>query len=149
MGDCWHTDPCPTQTLPARHVGCLRPPSAGARDRTQWSADYGRSRKRQKMAPNGSGQRAHAATRPNTWASTPGTASGIRRLQEADLSRFTPYQVPPYACLMADRPGRRSERVRHRLGHGDLTTTTRYVKILDEEDVAAADVISELLKAVV
>jgi antitoxin (DNA-binding transcriptional repressor) of toxin-antitoxin stability system len=29
------------------------------------------------------------------------------------------------------------ERVRYRLGHGDLTTTTRYVKILDEEDSAA------------
>ena len=37
--------------------------------------------------------------------------------------------------------------VRHRLGHGDLTTTTRYVKILDEEDPTAADVMSELLKA--
>jgi hypothetical protein len=41
------------------------------------------------------------------------------------------------------------ERVRHRLGHGDLTTTTRYVKILDEEDSTAADVISGLLKTVV
>jgi len=39
------------------------------------------------------------------------------------------------------------ERVRHRLGHGDLTTTTRYVKILDEEDSTAADVMSQLLKA--
>lgn len=39
-------------------------------------------------------------------------------------------------------------RVRHRLGHGDLTTTTRCVKILDEEDSTAADVMSELLKAV-
>jgi hypothetical protein len=33
----------------------------------------------------------------------------------------------------------------HRLGHGDLTTTTRYVKILDEEDGTPADVVSELL----
>ena len=37
------------------------------------------------------------------------------------------------------------EKVRHRLGHGDLTTTTRYVKILDEEDATAADVMSNLL----
>jgi site-specific recombinase XerD len=37
------------------------------------------------------------------------------------------------------------EKVRHRLGHGDLTTTTRYVKILDEEDSTAADVMSDLL----
>ena len=40
------------------------------------------------------------------------------------------------------------ERVRHRLGHGDLITTTRYVKILDEEGSTAADVMSKLLKAV-
>jgi hypothetical protein len=37
------------------------------------------------------------------------------------------------------------EKVRHRLGHGDLTTTTRYVKILDEEESTAADVMSALL----
>jgi hypothetical protein len=37
------------------------------------------------------------------------------------------------------------EKVRHRLGHGDLTTTTRYVKVLDEEDATAADVMSDLL----
>lgn len=41
------------------------------------------------------------------------------------------------------------ERVRHRLGHGDLTTTARYVKVLDEEDSTAADVISGLLKTAV
>jgi site-specific recombinase XerD len=39
------------------------------------------------------------------------------------------------------------ERVWHRLSHGDLTTTTRYVKILDKEDSTAADVTSGLLKA--
>jgi hypothetical protein len=37
------------------------------------------------------------------------------------------------------------ERVRYRLGHGDLTTTTRYVKILDEEDSTAADAIATIL----
>ena len=35
--------------------------------------------------------------------------------------------------------------MRHRLGHGDLTTTTRYVKILDQEDSTSADVVSDLL----
>jgi hypothetical protein len=37
------------------------------------------------------------------------------------------------------------ERVRYRLGHGDLTTTTRYVKILDEKDSTAADAIAAIL----
>lgn len=36
-------------------------------------------------------------------------------------------------------------RVRYRLGHGDLQATTRYVKILDEEDPKAADVMSAIL----
>jgi len=40
------------------------------------------------------------------------------------------------------------ERVRYRLGRGDLTTTTRYVKILDEEDSAAADAIAAILGGV-
>lgn len=50
-------------------------------------------------------------------------------MSEASLLpfRYTPYQV------------------RHRPGHGDLTSTTRYVKILDEEDATAADVMSDLL----
>jgi hypothetical protein len=34
---------------------------------------------------------------------------------------------------------------RHQLGHGDLTTTNRYGKILDEEDGTAADVMCSLL----
>jgi site-specific recombinase XerD len=55
---------------------------------------------------------------------------------------------PQIASWLIDQ-GVDLERVRHRLGHGDLTTTTRYVKILDEEDSTAADVISGLLKAVV
>jgi integrase len=36
-------------------------------------------------------------------------------------------------------------RVQYRLGHGDLQATTRYVKILDEEDPTAADVMSAIL----
>jgi site-specific recombinase XerD len=36
-------------------------------------------------------------------------------------------------------------RVQYRLGHGDLQATTRYVKILDEEDPKAADVMSAIL----
>jgi len=70
-------------------------------------------------------------------------------VQEAGLPfRFTPYQVRhTHASWLIDQ-GVDLERVRHRLGHGDLTTTTRYVKILDEEDSTAADVMSELLKAV-
>jgi hypothetical protein len=36
-------------------------------------------------------------------------------------------------------------RVQYRLGHGDLQATTRYVKILDEEDPKAAAVISAIL----
>ena len=35
-------------------------------------------------------------------------------------------------------------RVQYRPGHGDLQATTRYVKILDEEDPKAADVISAI-----
>jgi hypothetical protein len=37
------------------------------------------------------------------------------------------------------------ERVRYGLGHGDLTSTTRYVKILDEEDSTAAAAIATIL----
>ena len=71
-------------------------------------------------------------------------------VEEAQLPfRFTPYQVRyTHASWLIDQ-GVDLGRVRHRLGHGDLTTTTRYVKILDEEDSTAADVISGLLKAVV
>ena len=70
-------------------------------------------------------------------------------VEEAQLPfRFTPYQVRhTHASWLIDQ-GVDLERVRHRLGHGDLTTTTRYVKILDEEDSTAADVMSELLKPV-
>ena len=36
-------------------------------------------------------------------------------------------------------------RVQYRLGHGDLQATTRYVKILDQQDTMAADVMSGIL----
>ena len=40
------------------------------------------------------------------------------------------------------------ERFRCRPGHADLTATTRYVKLRDEEDSTATAVMTELLKAV-
>ena len=52
-------------------------------------------------------------------------------------------------CRSLARLARLTRRADVGLGHGDLTTTTRYVKILDEEDSTAADVMSGLLKAVV
>ena len=53
---------------------------------------------------------------------------------------------PAYTRFLAHRQGGVDlERVRYRLGHGDLTTTTRYVKILDEEDSTAADAIAAIL----
>ena len=115
----------------------------------QWSADYGRSRKRR---TTGRVEREWSAGRrrdpteyvgKNTWYRIWNSA-----VEEARLPfRYTPYQVRhTHASWLIDQ-GVDLGRVRHRLGHGDLTTTTRYVKILDEEDSTAADVMSELLKA--
>jgi integrase len=60
--------------------------------------------------------------------------------------RYTPYRVrQTHASWLIDQ-GVDLARVRHRLGHGNLTTTTRNV-ILDEEDSTAADVMCGLLKA--
>jgi integrase len=60
----------------------------------------------------------------------------------------TPYQVRhTHTWRLIDR-GFYFERVSCRLGHADLTTTTRYVKLRDEEDSTAAAVMTELLKAV-
>jgi integrase len=54
---------------------------------------------------------------------------------------YTPYQVRhTHASWLIDQ-GVDLARVQYRLGHGDLQATTRYVKILDEEDPKAADVI--------
>jgi integrase len=67
-------------------------------------------------------------------------------VKEAGLPlQYTPCQVRhTHASWLIDK-GVDIGKVRHRLGHGDLTTTTRYVKILDEEDATAADVMSGLL----
>jgi integrase len=57
----------------------------------------------------------------------------------------TPYQVRhTHASWLIDQ-GVDLARVQYRLGHGDLQATTRYVRILDEEDPKAADVISAIL----
>ena len=62
--------------------------------------------------------------------------------------RYTPYQVRhTHASWLIDQ-GVDLARVQYRLGHGDLQATTRYVKILDEEDPKAADVISAILRDV-
>ena len=116
----------------------------------QWSADYGRSRKRQKT---GRAEREWSAGLRRDPTEYMGKHTWYRiwnsAIEEAHLPfRYTPYQVRhTHASWLIDQ-GVDLERVRHRLGHGDLTTTTRYVKILDEEDSAAADVMSDLLKAV-
>ena len=116
----------------------------------QWSADYGRSCKRQ---ATGRAEREWSAALRRDPTEYMGKHTWYRiwnsAVEEADLPfRYTPYQVRhTHASWLIDQ-GVDLERVRHRLGHGDLTTTTRYVKILDEEDSTAADVMGELLKAV-
>ncbi len=95
----------------------------------QWAADYGRDRKRQRT---GRTQREWSAARrrdpteyvgDNTWGRI-----WKQAVEEADLPfRYTPYQVRhTHASWLIDK-GVDIEKVRHRLGHGDLTTTTRYV----------------------
>lgn len=113
----------------------------------QWSADYGRSRKRKKT---GRVEREWSAG----WRRDPTEYMGKHTwyrnwnaaVEAAHLPfRYTPYQVRhTHASWLIDQ-GVDLERVRHRLGHGDLTTTTRYVKVLDEEDSMAADVMDALL----
>lgn len=116
----------------------------------QWSADYGRSRKRR---TTGRAERQWSAGLRRDPTEYLGKHTWYRiwnsAVAEAHLPfRYTPYQVRhTHASWLIDQ-GVDLQRVRHRLGHGDLTTTTRYVKILDEEDSTAADVMSELLKAV-
>jgi integrase len=59
--------------------------------------------------------------------------------------RYSPYQVRhTHASWLIDQ-GVDLARVQYRLGHGDLQATTRYVKVLDEEDPKAAEVISAML----
>jgi len=113
----------------------------------QWAADYGRDRKRERT---GRTEREWSAARRLDPAEYMGKHTWGRiwnqAVMQADLPfQYTPYQVRhTHASWLIDK-GVDIERVRHRLGHGDLTTTTRYVKILDEEDATAADVISGLL----
>jgi hypothetical protein len=113
----------------------------------QWSADYARNRKRARTG------RVEREWSPQ-WRRDPTEYLGNdmwRRtwsaaVQDARLPfAYTPYQVRhTHASWLIDK-GVDLERVRYRLGHGDLTTTTRYVKILDEEDSTAADAIAAIL----
>jgi integrase len=113
----------------------------------QWAADYGRDRKRERtgrIEREWSASRRHDPSEyvgKHTWAKIWNAA-----VSEASLPfRYTPYQVRhTHASWLIDK-GVDIEKVRHRLGHGDLTTTTRYVKILDEEDATAADVMTDIL----
>lgn len=58
---------------------------------------------------------------------------------------YTPYQVRhTHASWLIDQ-GVDLARVQYRLGRGDLQATTRYVKILDEGDPKAAEVMSAIL----
>lgn len=115
----------------------------------QWAADYGRDRKRDRT---GRTEREWSAARRHDPTEYMGKHTWRRiwnqAVKEADLPfQYTPYQVRhTHASWLIDK-GVDIEKVRHRLGHGDLTTTTRYVKILDEEDATAADVMSGLLSA--
>jgi hypothetical protein len=131
-----YTEPLPNGkryqhgTLGAYVTGKCRCPGC-----MQWSADYGRSRKRQ---ITGRVEREWSAG----WRRDPTEYMGKHTwyriwnsaVQQAGLPfRFTPYQVRhTHASWLIDR-GVDLERVRHRLGHGDLTTTTRYVSDADGE----------------
>lgn len=113
----------------------------------QWSADYARDRKRLRTGRS-------AREWSPAWRNDPTEYLGVdvwRRIwntavDEAGLPfRYTPYQVRhTHASWLIDQ-GVDLARVQYRLGHGDLQATTRYVKILDEEDPKAADVMSAIL----
>jgi integrase len=116
----------------------------------QWARDYGRDRMRvRRDVASGEVRRRWEKSRDadepyldeqswnRIWASAV-EQSGIPFKPTAYQVRHT------HASWLIDK-GVDIEKVRHRLGHGDLTTTTRYVKILDEEDSTAADVMSDLL----
>ena len=69
-----------------------------------------------------------------------------RAVKEAGLPfHYTPYQVRHTHARGWSTRGWTSRKCATDWAHGDLTTTTRYVKILDEEDSTAADVMSDLL----
>ena len=113
----------------------------------QWSSDYARDRKRRRTGRS-------AREWSPAWRNDPTEHLGAdvwRRIwnaavDDAGLSfPYTPYQVRhTHASWLIDQ-GVDLARVQYRLGHGDLQATTRYVKILDEEDPKAADVISAIL----
>jgi integrase len=85
-------------------------------------------------------------TRPSTWARTCVAAD----LEHGRRRRGASVPLPAYqvhhthASWLVDQ-GVDLARVQYRLGHGDLQATTRHVKIFDEEDPKAADVISAIL----
>jgi len=115
-----------------------------------WSADYGRSGKRRRT---GRGERQWSAgmrrdpteyMSKHTWRRIWSAAVTEAGLQFA----YTPYQVRHTDASWLIDKGVDIERVKDRLGHGDLTTTTRYVKILDEEDPAAADVMDAIMETI-
>jgi Phage integrase family len=112
----------------------------------QWSSDYARDRKRRRTG------RLAREWSP-AWRNDPTEYLGAdvwRRIWNAAVDDAglpfpcTPYQVRhTHASWLIDQ-GVGLARVQYRLGHGDLQATTRYVKILDEEDPKAADVISAI-----
>ncbi|TVZ02808.1 hypothetical protein EAS64_20155 [Trebonia kvetii] len=103
---------------------------------SQWSADYARERKRRRT-----GRSAREWT--PAWRNDPTEYLGAdvwrriwnKAVDDAGLPfRYTPYQVRhTHASWLIDQ-GVDLARVQYRLGHGDLQATTRYVKILHEED---------------
>ena len=113
----------------------------------QWSSDYARDRKRRRTGRS-------AREWSPAWRNDPTEYLGAdvwRRIWNAAVDDaglpfpYTPYQVRhTHASWLIDQ-GVDLARVQYRLGHGDLQATTRYVKILDEEDPKAADVISAIL----
>lgn len=142
------TDPLPNG-LRYKHgtMGAYATAKCRCRGCKQWSADYSRDRKRERT---GRVERIWSPSRRTDPTEYLG-ADMWRRIwntavKDAALPfSYTPYQVRhTHASWLIDQ-GVDLERVRYRLGHGDLTTTTRYVKILDEEDSAAADAIAAIL----
>lgn len=113
----------------------------------QWSADYARDRKRRRTGRS-------AREWSPAWRNDPTEYLGAdvwRRVWNTAVDHagllfpYTPYQVRhTHASWLIDQ-GVDLARVQYRLGHGDLQATTRYIKVLDEEDPKAADVISVIL----
>ena len=113
-----------TARVPPRGLPSMGPPITGVtasdertgRTEREWSAD----RRRDPTEYVGD----------NTWGRIWNRRSRKRTCRS--VTPLTRSAIPTLPWLI-DK-GVDIEKVRHRLGHGDLTTTTRYVKILDEED---------------